>query len=192
MCTVSVNGIQVSGSVGETKKIARTKATDISLDIMRKWCFTIKVNIKKKCETELFLFIIIYLYMQMMPEKLKTINVETTTKDSLSKLPEVKSLPSEECKLTENNIGFKMMKMLGWTGGALSEGGISEPINVQLKVNRHGLGLSANKNSSTTNDKQFKGQFYAYLRKYISEKDNVYELVFSKDFSKEERAMLHT
>lgn len=126
-----------------------------------------------------------------MPEKLKTINVDTISKDS--KVCETESLPPEECKLSEQNIGFKMMKMLGWSGGALSEGGITEPINVQLKVNRHGLGMSSSSiEHSSNDDKQFKRQFYAYLRNYISEKDNVYELVFSKDFSKEERAMLHT
>lgn len=125
----------------------------------------------------------------MMPEKLKTINVETTVKSSSS--AEIESVPSEDCKLSETNIGFKMMKMLGWTGGALSEGGITEPINVQLKVNRHGLGLSPTDHPSML-DKQFKQKFYAYFRNYISDKDNVYELVFSKDFNKEERAMLHT
>lgn len=31
-------------------------------------------------------------------------------------------------QLNENNKGFKMMKLLGWSGGALSAGGIEAPI----------------------------------------------------------------
>lgn len=31
-------------------------------------------------------------------------------------------------QLNENNKGFKMMKLLGWSGGALSAGGIETPI----------------------------------------------------------------
>lgn len=126
----------------------------------------------------------------MMPEKLKTITVETTARETIPIVPEPESVAAENCKLSENNKGFKMMKMLGWTGGALSEGGISEPINVQLKVNRHGLGLSP-ADHPTTDDKQFKRQFQTYLRQYVQDRDNVYELVFSKDFNKVERAMLH-
>lgn len=44
LCTVQINGVQVTGGVGDTKKLARTKATDLALDVMRKCCFTIKVN----------------------------------------------------------------------------------------------------------------------------------------------------
>lgn len=41
----------------------------------------------------------------------------------------------EANKLTDQNKGFKMMKMLGWSGGALgSGGGIEEPVRcVALK-----------------------------------------------------------
>lgn len=31
-------------------------------------------------------------------------------------------------QLNETNKGFKMMKLLGWSGGALSAGGIEAPI----------------------------------------------------------------
>lgn len=34
----------------------------------------------------------------------------------------------EDCKLQENNIGFKMLKSLGWSGGALGADGIVDPI----------------------------------------------------------------
>lgn len=110
-------------------------------------------------------------------------------------------------QLNENNKGFKMMKLLGWSGGALSAGGIETPIGyvnekkdfsnqfvmgvmlnrVQLKVDRMGLGLT-----SDTNHNLNRRYFSEYLQKYNMDADNIHELVFSKDFTKEERATLHT
>ncbi|KAG4075990.1 hypothetical protein HA402_003816 [Bradysia odoriphaga] len=90
-------------------------------------------------------------------------------------------------QLNESNKGFKMMKLLGWSGGALSAGGIETPIGVQLKVDRLGLGLT-----NDTNHNLNRRYFSEYLQKYNMDADNIHELIFSKDFTKEERATLHT
>lgn len=50
-----------------------------------------------------------------------------------------------------------------------------------------GLGLTNDKNHNLN-----RRYFSEYLQKYNMDPDNIHELVFSKDFTKEERATLHT
>lgn len=89
-------------------------------------------------------------------------------------------------QLDADNKGFQMMKMLGWSGGALgvSGNGIEQPISIEMKVDRSGLGLS----NSTKLNYDF---FVDYLTKYKTNESATYELAFSKDFTKEERKTLH-
>lgn len=80
-----------------------------------------------------------------------------------------------------------MMKMLGWTGGSLgtSGDGIKEPVSVEVKVDRCGLGLTE---KSSKLDYEF---FEKYLTKYKTDETATYNLVFSKEFDKDERKTLH-
>lgn len=101
-----------------------------------------------------------------------------------------------DTKISSDNKGFKMMKMLGWTGGALGSAGagIEEPITVQVKVDRKGLGLPSAGSAgadSNTNSNLNRSYFHKYLSGYQSDESSVHELVFSKDFTKEERKILH-
>lgn len=90
-------------------------------------------------------------------------------------------------QLDADNKGFKMMKMLGWSGGALgiSGNGIEQPISIEMKVDRSGLGLSYD---STKLNYDF---FVDYLTKYKTDETATYDLAFSKDFTKDERKTLH-
>lgn len=90
-------------------------------------------------------------------------------------------------QLDADNKGFQMMKMLGWSGGALglSGNGIEQPISIEMKVDRSGLGLSSD---STKLNYDF---FVDYLTKYKTDETATYDLAFSKDFTKEERKTLH-
>lgn len=94
-------------------------------------------------------------------------------------------------QLDESNKGFRMMKMLGWTGGSLGikGDGIEEPISVEVRVKRIGLGLSATENVSTQETREY---FLEYLRKYMRDEMATHDLVFAKEFSKDERKMLHS
>lgn len=88
-------------------------------------------------------------------------------------------------QLQENNLGFKMLKMLGWKGGSLgSKGeGIVDPINCEIKIGRGGLGAdSAN---------GFDRKYIMSLLKNFKDNQVEYDLVFSSEFSKEERALIH-
>lgn len=90
-------------------------------------------------------------------------------------------------QLDADNKGFKMMKMLGWSGGALgiSGNGIEQPISIEMKVDRSGLGLSSD---STKLNYEF---FVDYLTKYKTNETATYDLAFSRDFTKDERKTLH-
>lgn len=82
-----------------------------------------------------------------------------------------------------------MMKMMGWTGGALgsNQEGREEPVAAVLKVGRKGLGLDDAVTDVNINHKFFRN----YLKTYASDDTNIHELVFAADYSKEERALLH-
>lgn len=54
-------------------------------------------------------------------------------------------------------------------------------------MDRKGLGLTNDKNHNLN-----RRYFSEYLQKYNMDPDNIHELIFSKDFTKEERATLHT
>lgn len=165
-CTVEVNRKPAAKAISANKKDARNLAGDAALEQLRRECYTLK----KKPEV-------------------KSTKIETTMgkSDNETAASSTTSDQYTSHQLNENNKGFKMMKLLGWSGGALSAGGIETPIGVQLKVDRMGLGLT-----NDTNHNLNRRYFSEYLQQYNMDADNIHELVFSKDFTKEERATLHT
>ena len=105
-------------------------------------------------------------------------NVTTTTM--------VKGTVTEE-SISDDNIGKKLMKLMGWTGGGLgkSQQGIVEPITVKQQISREGLGLKSN--SSSLNHVKYKSRHI--MKKYLAG-DMRTDLVFST-FTNEERAAIH-
>ncbi|GIY04145.1 uncharacterized protein CEXT_24891 [Caerostris extrusa] len=94
--------------------------------------------------------------------------------------------------LSENNIGFKMMKTMGWAGGGIGKNsGRTEPIIVDQHSYNQGLGFSIGKTEKTAmKTKDFKQKVETVLREY-SACNSKSDLVFSADFDKEERKMIH-
>ncbi|CAK9815072.1 NF-kappa-B-repressing factor [Anthophora plagiata] len=99
----------------------------------------------------------------------------------------IKSTATEDC-ISDDNIGKKLMKLMGWTGGGLgkSQQGIVEPITLKQQISREGLGLKSN--SCNMTDLKVKAK--DIMRKYLSG-DMQNDLVFSADFTSEERAAIH-
>ncbi|KOC62277.1 NF-kappa-B-repressing factor [Habropoda laboriosa] len=99
----------------------------------------------------------------------------------------IKSMKKEEC-ISDDNIGKKLMKLMGWTGGGLGklQQGIVEPIMLKQQISREGLGLKSN--SCNMTDLKIKAK--DIMRKYLSG-DMQNDLVFSADFTSEERAAIH-
>ncbi|KAJ8704508.1 hypothetical protein PYW07_011696 [Mythimna separata] len=87
----------------------------------------------------------------------------------------------------ENTVAMKMMKMMGWKGGGLGVDaqGISEPIKPNLQmVNRAGLG-------SGQDVRMLRRAAQALMQRFIASNTFELDLVFTSDFTKEERAIMH-
>ncbi|XP_068622029.1 uncharacterized protein [Battus philenor] len=88
----------------------------------------------------------------------------------------------------ENSVATKMMQMMGWKGGGLGADaqGIAEPIKPNLQmVNRAGLG------SDSRDVRNLRKAAHSLMRRFIASDAFDLDLVFTSDFSKEERAVLH-
>ena len=118
--------------------------------------------------------------------------------------------------IAQSNVGHKLLKMMGWTGGGLGKGGqgISEPIRAADFNNRQGIKYfviyiyiyiyiydlardcpNMKWNSfigfgSSQTDIQFKSKIRKLLEEYTSS-HNPYDLIFTPDFSSEQRATIH-
>ena len=90
--------------------------------------------------------------------------------------------------IPESNIGNKLLKAMGWKGGGVGKKGtgIAEPVNVEAVINREGLGLKS--------EQGFSKDFYPAMKSVVlnyTKSSDQNDLVFSPDFSKEERATIH-
>lgn len=111
----------------------------------------------------------------------------------------------QEKKIDESNLGFKLLQKLGWSGGSLGSKnqGIVDPINCQIKIGRQGLGggpaakkqgEEANKKGKINTRNETYGidiNFYRQMMRNFKDSELEYDLVFSNEFTKEERALFH-
>ncbi|XP_053983379.1 NF-kappa-B-repressing factor isoform X1 [Hylaeus volcanicus] len=111
-------------------------------------------------------------------------NIKTDAKITTTLL---KSATTDE-SISDDNIGKKLMKLMGWAGGGLgkSQQGIVEPVTIKQQISRDGLGLKSN--SGTVNDLRMKSR--EVMRKFLAS-DMSNDLIFSSDFSNDERATIH-
>lgn len=89
----------------------------------------------------------------------------------------------DEHKLGNDNIGFRMLKALGWKEG--DNKGIVDPIGLSVKIGRAGLGSEPKKGQKLNID------YFRKLMINFRESGSDFDLVFSSEFAKEERAELH-
>lgn len=147
------NGQIVGEGSGEVKKEAKKIADEDFWQTLKANCYTIT-------------------------QKLTSYTIKDIITPDLDKTAE-----RDSTKLKEDNLGFKMLKMLGWTGGSLgSKGeGIVDPVSCEIKLGRAGLGA---------NEKLDPKRIRTMLKNFKSSKVE-YDLVFSNEFTKEERAQIH-
>ena len=90
--------------------------------------------------------------------------------------------------IPESNIGNKLLKAMGWKGGGMGKTGtgIAEPVSVEGVINREGLGLKSEQGVS----KNFYPAMQTVVKNYAQSSDQN-DLVFSPDFTKDERASIH-
>ncbi|KAM7362620.1 uncharacterized protein ACRADG_013220 isoform 2-T2 [Cochliomyia hominivorax] len=117
-----------------------------------------------------------------LQEHCYTIKIEKTNNKVVCGV--IKTQQEDEQKIDSSNKGYKMMKMMGWSGGGLGskKQGREDPVGYLLKNNRAGLG-----NDACKLDRKY---FMQMLKNYV-ESDDIRELQFEPTFTKDERAMLH-
>ncbi|GFS08405.1 NF-kappa-B-repressing factor [Elysia marginata] len=93
----------------------------------------------------------------------------------------------------DTNVGNKMLRKMGWTGGGVGKDGmgIVEPVSAEGVLGRAGLGLSSSSAPGADfEERQFRQKVRTALRKYI-ESEEQEDLRFATEFSKEERKVIH-
>ncbi|CAF4833162.1 unnamed protein product [Pieris macdunnoughi] len=88
----------------------------------------------------------------------------------------------------DSSVATKMMKLMGWKGGGLGADaqGIAEPIKPTLQmVNRAGLG------SISSDIHQLRRKGMEMMKRFAASEQLDVDLVFSNEFSSEERSALH-
>ncbi|KAK6631788.1 hypothetical protein RUM43_013852 [Polyplax serrata] len=161
ICKFYLNDVLVASRVGENMKSIKESTAVAAISKLRETYFSVQV----KCKF---------------------------SSDTIVSSSQINSQSCESEKLTgelgEDNVGRKLMKLMGWGGGGLGvkEQGIEEPVEAALQVQRRGLGHTEN----DSNFQQFRKNATEYLKKWLNN-DSKNDLVFATEFSSDERKVIH-
>ena len=158
-CVLTVEGHVLADVSGTYKQTAaESVAAEHALETLRKICYTI--HIKQLADTE----------------------------DSKLSMEEVLGDNQKSDVIPDSNIGNKLLKMMGWSGGGLGKNsqGIAEPVSVSSVIRRAGLGMAEKTGHSGNFLQRMKGVLLNYAKS-----ENEGDLTFSSEFDKEERALIH-
>lgn len=159
-CMFVLGHCEIRSGVGETSQEAKVKAASASLAYLQSVAPTLLLKQRVDgCGPEL-------------------------TKNTIG-VPDESNAPEQ---ITSENIGHKLLKMMGWSGGGIGkEGlGIVKPVMLKETCGRNGLGFSG----PGLMDSGFKKKVHQVLREFA---DTVVmqDLVFSPEFDNEERKFMH-
>ncbi|KAF6205939.1 hypothetical protein GE061_020115 [Apolygus lucorum] len=158
-CKLSLDGMFLSSATGYGQKSAKDMACKMAIEHLKETSFTILVKAAFTNESG--------------SEVDRNLSSSETSAASVDKA------------ISDDNIGNKMLKLMGWSGGGLGKSmqGIEEPIVGSGTIKREGLGGSIKGGD-------FNRKVHALLQEYAMG-DSKDDLVFSTDFSKEERKAIH-
>ncbi|EDS43932.1 conserved hypothetical protein [Culex quinquefasciatus] len=128
--TITASGLRLSRVVGTVRK-AKQRCREEVLRLVRQKCYKIKTNPNRcwySCNVE------------RLPSEQ---NVDCDGNPFASRWQAPPKPFQSKDQLKEDNVGYRMLKKLGWGGGPLGKHkiGIVDPIEVQAKRGRRGLGL---------------------------------------------------
>lgn len=154
-CDVIVNNQTASSAISFSKNEARETAQSKALQNLSKKCYTLMIKSAYLSDGT-------------------TVSMENVDGTSQS-----------NNALESDNVGHKLMKMMGWTGGGLGKegSGISEPITPNAVFRREGFGAATSAKD-----------FIAKIRKIIEDyakNNSSYDLVFAPGFTNEQRKEMH-
>jgi len=157
-CVVSIDDCVISDAVGDNNLTAKRNAAHAAVKELKTKCWTIFT--KQEADTD-------------------ELGLSHSIVDEDTSKSEV---------VPDSNIGSKLLKSMGWTGGGIGKHGtgIAEPVSSNTIIDRQGLGFQASQNIGHS----FPGIIRKHLISYHrsgGEKD----ITFAPDFSREERAIIH-
>lgn len=164
----SFNGVQLIKVTGQNQKKAKGIGFEKLYKLLQNYC-SILVKKAKFCSGDVGTV-----------EKPGQIFVDKVQPPKKEKTVET----FDEHKLGHDNIGFRMLKALGWKEGDHNKG-IVDPIGLSVKIGRAGLG-----SEPKVGQKLNIGYFRKLLMNF-RDSGSDFDLVFSSEFAKEERAELH-
>lgn len=164
-CRVLLDGHNLVEYMGTTKASSKSVASEKALERLKQICWTIKI--KQAVDASEF---------------------------EVSRDKVMGEIQKQVTTISDDNIGSRLLKKMGWTGGGVGADGnkgLAEPVAVTLTnhilLNREGLGLHGDHAKAMVD---FKKKITEVIDNYAkSEKQE--DLAFSPEFSKEERAFIH-
>uniref|UniRef100_A0A182XM06 G-patch domain-containing protein n=1 Tax=Anopheles quadriannulatus TaxID=34691 RepID=A0A182XM06_ANOQN len=168
--SVVVGGITIAKSQESTNKLAMRIVLERAKERLSKYCYSV---IRKKNATEV--------------EGIEVVSKSSATK-STSEGQSMEQEPDASNKLDAGNIGFQLLAKLGWSGAGLGArgDGIVNPISVEQKVGRQGLG-----GDSSEGAKLDRTEIRKKLQDLRDGKLAEHCIVFSNEYSKDDRKLIH-
>ncbi|KAL1417471.1 hypothetical protein MTO96_000570 [Rhipicephalus appendiculatus] len=160
-CTFVLGHCEIKNGVGETSQEAKLKAASASLAYLQSVAPTLLLKRRVDgCGPEL-------------------------TKNTFG-VSDESNVPEQ---ITPENIGHKLLKMMGWSGGGIGKEGVGivEPVMLKETCGRNGLGFG----SPGRMDSNFKTKVHQVLKEF-AETVVMQDLVFSPEFDNEERKFMHS
>ncbi|XP_050537362.1 NF-kappa-B-repressing factor [Daktulosphaira vitifoliae] len=168
----------IDTAFGKSEKIAKKNVCESALEKLKYICFTIK---KKDDDSES------HISKSEFIKNETEVNVEPLSSEIITKNTDV------DKKLSDDNIGNKLLKMMGWKGGGLGkEGqGRKEPIEV-IQLPKH-LGLGHKSNIGESAKQKIMFALQREVKKHLIEfkKSSKLRLSFSTEFTLDERKAIH-
>ncbi|BES94020.1 Protein of unknown function (DUF3469) [Nesidiocoris tenuis] len=160
-CKITLGGMFLSSAQGTNRKVAKEAACRLAIDHLKETSFTIVVKTA---------------FVRDGAEVDRELNLPSEA--------QAQAAASVDKSLLDTNIGSRLLKMMGWSGGGLGKDsqGIEEPVTASGTVDRKGLGLNEGV--------EFSRKIGKLLQDYIANSDNK-DMVFASDFTKEERKTIH-
>uniref|UniRef100_A0A224Z444 Nfkb repressing factor n=1 Tax=Rhipicephalus zambeziensis TaxID=60191 RepID=A0A224Z444_9ACAR len=160
-CTFVLGHCEIKNGVGETSQEAKLEAASASLAYLQSIAPTLLLKRRVDgCGPEL-------------------------TKNTFG-VSDESNVPEQ---ITPENIGHKLLKMMGWSGGGIGKEGVGivEPVMLKETCGRNGLGFG----SPGRMDSNFKTKVHQVLKEF-AETVVMQDLVFSPEFDNEERKFMHS
>ncbi|XP_050389751.1 uncharacterized protein LOC126808819 [Patella vulgata] len=165
-CTLSIKYFPVAEGVANLSKQAEQEASRQALEKLRDISWTIRFKGQTDCGND-----------RMSKDSLMGENKDDIIEES-----------EHGKKLTDSNIGSKLMRKMGWTGKGIgkNEQGREDPVLVKQVIHRSGLG-ALDSNSSM---KKFESVMYKIVKDYYFSYEDT-DMAFASDFSNDERKVIH-